>query len=331
MTYKHLPRRRLGFLPTPLTALPRLSALLGGPRLLIKRDDQTGLGLGGNKTRKLEFLLGEALARGCDTLITGGAQQSNHCRQTAAAAAACGLRCHLVLGGEAPAEPEGNLLLDHLFGATIHWSGELRKGEKIPEIAKEIRSRGGVPFVIPYGGSNPTGAAAFVEAVAELCGQLDEQGERVTHIVFPSSSGGTQAGLLVGKMVMDRTFEIVGIAIDKGEAGEAPFETHVLDLANATAARLGVRHEFGPTDVILRSDYAGAGYGVVDDLERHAIRLLARTEGILLDPVYTGRAMGALLDMIEKEEFSSDDTILFWHTGGAPALFSYAAELLTEP
>lgn len=330
MNYKHLPRRRLGFLPTPLTALSRLSALLGGPRLLIKRDDQTGLGLGGNKTRKLEFLLGEALGRGCDTLITGGAQQSNHCRQTAAAASACGLRCHLVLGGEAPAKPEGNLLLDQLFGATIHWTGELRKGEKIPEIAEEIRAHGGVPFVIPYGGSNPTGAAGFVEAGVELCGQIDAQGERGTHIVFPSSSGGTQAGLMVGKRIMDRPFEVIGIGIDKGEAGDAPFETHVLDLANATATQLEVRHEFGPQDVIVRNDYVGAGYGVVGDLERHAIHLLARTEGILLDPVYTGRAMGALLDMIEKQEFSSDDTVLFWHTGGAPALFSYANEILTE-
>jgi 1-aminocyclopropane-1-carboxylate deaminase/D-cysteine desulfhydrase-like pyridoxal-dependent ACC family enzyme len=306
MDYRRLPRRPLGFLPT----------------------HQTGLALGGNKTRKLEFLLGEALARGCDTLITGGAAQSNHCRQTAAAAAACGLACHLVLGGEPPELPEGNLLLDTLFGAVIHWTGELRKGEKIPEIAEEIRAGGGVPYIIPYGGSSPIGAAAFVEAAGELAGQLAEAGETATHVLFPSSSGGTQAGLAVGKRIFEQPVRLIGVGIDKGEAGEAPFDEHVLELTRETAALLGVEEDFGAGEVEIRNDFVGEGYGVVGELERRAIGLLARTEGILLDPVYTGRAMGALIEMIENHEFSANDTVLFWHTGGTPALFPYAREIL---
>jgi D-cysteine desulfhydrase family pyridoxal phosphate-dependent enzyme len=294
----------------------------------MKRDDQTGLALGGNKTRKLEFLAGEALARGCDALITGGAAQSNHCRQTAAAAAACGLSCHLALGGEAPPVPEGNLLLDQLFGAVIHWTGELRKGEKIPEIAESLQSAGRKPYVVPYGGSNTTGATGFVEAVRELTEQLSQLKESITHLVFASSSGGTQAGLTVGKHLFGLDCELIGIGIDKGASGDVPFEEHVVRLANATAERLGVNGRFSAADVKIRNDYLGEGYGVVGELERRAIRLVAETEGILLDPVYTGRAMGGLIDMIERGELSREHSVLFWHTGGTPALFPYAAELV---
>jgi 1-aminocyclopropane-1-carboxylate deaminase/D-cysteine desulfhydrase-like pyridoxal-dependent ACC family enzyme len=228
MPYKPLPRHSLGFFPTPLVKLSRLTERLGGPRIFMKRDDQTGLGLGGNKVRKLEFLVGVALAQGCDTLVTGGAAQSNHCRQTAAAAAACGLACHLVLGGEAPSIPEGNLLLDRLFGAAIHWTGEFRKGEKIPEIAESLRAAGRKPYVVPYGGSNTTGAAGFVEAVRELTEQLAQVGESLTHIVFASSSGGTQAGLTVGKSLFGWDGKLIGIGIDKGASGDVPFAEHVL-------------------------------------------------------------------------------------------------------
>ena len=328
MPYKLLPRYSLGFFPTPLVKLPRLTERLRGPRLFMKRDDLTGLGLGGNKVRKLEFLVGEALAQGCDTLITGGAAQSNHCRQTAAAAAACGLACHLVLGGEASAIPEGNLLLDRLFGAVIHWTGEFRKGEKIPEIAESLRSMGRKPYVVPYGGSNTTGAAGFVEAVRELTQQLTQLGESITHIVFASSSGGTQAGLIVGKSLCGWDGKLMGIGIDKGASGDVPFAAHVLKLANATAERLGVHSTFSASDLLIRNDYLGDGYGVVGELERRAIRTVAQTEGILLDPVYTGRAMGGLIDMIERDELSREHSVLFWHTGGIPALFPYAADLI---
>ncbi len=328
MPYKPLPRYSLGFFPTPLVKLPRLTERLGGPRIFMKRDDLTGLGLGGNKVRKLEFLVGEALAQGCDTLITGGAAQSNHCRQTAAAAAACGLACHLALGGQAPSLPEGNLLLDQLFGAVIHWTGELRKGEKIPEIAESLRPAGRRPYVVPYGGSNTTGAAGFVEAVRELTQQLAQLGESVTHIVFASSSGGTQAGLTVGKSLFGLDGELIGIGIDKGASGDVPFAEHVIQLANATAERLGVHDRFSTSELILREDYLGDGYGVVGELERRAIRTVAQTEGILLDPVYTGRAMGGLIDMIERGELSPEHSVLFWHTGGTPALFPYAQDLI---
>jgi 1-aminocyclopropane-1-carboxylate deaminase/D-cysteine desulfhydrase-like pyridoxal-dependent ACC family enzyme len=232
MRYELLPRRSLGFFPTPLMKLSRLTERLSGPRLFMKRDDQTGLALGGNKTRKLEFLVGEALAHGCDTLITGGAAQSNHCRQTAAAAAACGLACHLVLGGEAPSVPEGNLLLDQLLGAVTHWTGEFRRGERIPEIAESLRSAGRKPYVVPYGGSNTTGAAGFVEAVRELADQLSQLGESITHIVFASSSGGTQAGLTVGKSLFGLNCELIGIGIDKGASPPS---------AQRAAARRGER------------------------------------------------------------------------------------------
>jgi D-cysteine desulfhydrase family pyridoxal phosphate-dependent enzyme len=322
MDNRTLPRYPLGFFPTPLIELRRLSARLGGPRLFMKRDDLTGLALGGNKTRKLEYLVGAALAQGCDTLITGGAAQSNHCRQTAAAAAMCGMACHLVLGGHAPAVPTGNLLLDQLFEATIHWSGDLRKGEEIPVIAEELRRTGSTPCVIPYGGSNPLGATGFVEAVRELTEQLTASGESITHVVFPSSSGGTHAGLLLGTRLYAQSFHLIGIGIDKGEAGDAPFIEHVAHLATATAALLGMPDRFTAAEITVRQEYLGAGYGVVGDLERNAIHLLAETEGILVDPVYTGRAMGALIDMITRQEFTPDDTVLFWHTGGIPALFA---------
>ena len=261
-------------------------------------------------------------------MITGGAAQSNHCRQTAAAAAACGLACHLVLGGQAPATPEGNLLLDQLFGAVIHWTGELRKGEKIPEIAESLRSVGRRPYVVPYGGSNTTGAAGFVEAVRELADQLSQLGESVTHIVFASSSGGTQAGLTVGKSLFGLDCKLIGIGIDKGVSGDVPFDEHVLRLANATAERLGVHAPFSASELTIRNDYLGDGYGVVGELERQAIQMVAQTEGILLDPVYTGRAMGGLIDMIERGELSREHSVLFWHTGGIPALFSYARDLI---
>ena len=322
-----LRRCSLGFFPTPLVEMRRLSEHLGGPHLWIKRDDLTGLALGGNKTRKLEFLLAEALAQGCDAVITAGAAQSNHCRQTAAAAAALGLSCHLALGGAPPVVANGNLLLDDLLGAAIHWSGELRKGESLARIESELCLRGLRPFVIPYGGSNAVGAAGFTAAMIELNEQLAVAGARADAIVFASSSGGTHAGLMVGSSMTGNSARIVGIGIDKGGAGEVPFDAFVAGLASQTARLLGTEARYRPADVVLKSDYFGAGYGVVGDLERRAIRLMAECEGILLDPVYTGRAFGALVDLIHRGDFRSDEHVIFWHTGGAPALFSYAETL----
>jgi D-cysteine desulfhydrase len=322
-----LPRCSLGFFPTPLVEMKRLSQRLGGPHLWIKRDDLTGLAFGGNKTRKLEFLLAEALTQGCDAVITAGAAQSNHCRQTAAGAARLGLSCHLALGGAPPLVANGNLLLDDLLGATIHWSGELRKGEDLAVIERELCSRGFRPFVIPYGGSNPVGAAGFVAAMIELNGQLAVAGAHADAIVFASSSGGTHAGLIAGASMVATSARIIGIKIDKEETGEGAFDAFIADLASQTAELLGIEARYQPTDVVLNSDYLGAGYGVLGDLERRAIRLLAECEGILLDPVYTGRAFGALVDLAHRGNFRSDEHVVFWHTGGGPALFSYAEAL----
>ena len=259
-----LHRRALGFFPTPFMPLPALSRHLGGPAILIKRDDQTGLALGGNKTRKLEYLLGDAIARGADVVVTGGAAQSNHCRQTAAAAAACGLGCHLALGGEAPEVMNGNLLLDELLGATIHWSGENRKGENIPEICRHLEGQGLQPYVIPYGGSNATGAIGYVEAMRELVLQLGSEMNAISHMVFASSSGGTHAGLLLGRRMYGVTAEVVGISIDKGETGETSLGDHILQLAGQAADRLGTNQVIAPADLILLDDYTGGGYRTSD-------------------------------------------------------------------
>jgi len=327
-TFTDLPRQSLGFLPTPLHALPRLTADLGGLRLLIKRDDQTGLGLGGNKTRKLEFLIGAALAEGADCVVTAGAAQSNHCRQTAAAAAACGLGCHLLLGGEAPAVADGNLLLDGLFGATIHWCGRERKGERLDAVVAELHGHGRQPYVIPYGGSNGLGALGYVVAMQELQGQLEAMDESVDAIVFASSSGGTQAGMAVGVRACGLAAELIGIRIDKEEAaGGSGYCDLLAGLAADAAALAGVAGDFVPGDFIVEEGYLGAGYGIVGDAEREAITRLAHSEGILLDPVYTGRAFAGLLDLVQRGRFTANESLLFWHTGGTPALFSYARDL----
>lgn len=327
MQNENIPRESLGFFPTPLVELTKLSKALDGPRIFMKRDDNTGLALGGNKTRKLEFILGDALAQGADTIVTAGAAQSNHCRQTAAAAASLGLECHLVLGGKEPEHFDGNLLLDKIFGCRIHWAGKNRKGEDIPQIVEQLKNDGKKPYVVPYGGSNELGALAFVEALKELEHQCQNMKEPFTHIVFASSSGGTQAGLMLGKKILQSSCQIVGINIDKGETDKVPFNQYIVSLANSTSKLIGENHRFSGADLILNSDYVGEGYGVIGALENEAILLTAQTEGILLDPVYTGRAMGGLIAMIRSGKMKKTDSVLFWHTGGAPALFAYSDSL----
>jgi D-cysteine desulfhydrase family pyridoxal phosphate-dependent enzyme len=321
-------RFSLAQLPTPIEELKSLSRELGGPELLIKRDDQTGLALGGNKTRKLEFLVGQALEQGADTLVTAGAAQSNHCRQTAAAAARAGLRCELVLNGTKPELPNGNLLLDELLGARIHWVQRSEREAKLSEIADELRKQGSKPYVIPVGGSNGVGATGYVLAMMELAEQLNGMNRRVDHVVFASSSGGTQAGIVVGARVTGFNGKLHGVSIDWGESEAATYERELAVIANETAKYVGFNAEFAAGDFTVAYDYLGGGYGIVSDLEREAIRLLASREGVVLDPVYTGRAMGALLDLIRKKAFRSDETVLFWHTGGTPALFAYAKDLI---
>jgi L-cysteate sulfo-lyase len=327
MRIEALARFRLAQLPTPIEELKSLSRELGGPELLIKRDDQTGLALGGNKTRKLEFLVGQALEQGADTLVTVGAAQSNHCRQTAAAAARAGLRCELLLNGIKPELPNGNLLLDELLGARIHWVQRSEREVKLSEILAELRKQGGEPYVIPVGGSNGVGATGYVLAMMELAEQLNRLNQRIDHVVFASSSGGTQAGLVVGAKVTGFDTKLHGVRIDKDDEG-AIYERELAEIANETAKYIDFDAQFTAKDFNVEYDYLGHGYGVVGDLEREAIRLLASREGIVADPVYTGRAMGALLDLIRKKAFRPNETVLFWHTGGAPALFAYAEDLV---
>src|SRR5438552_2523343 len=244
MHIETLPRFPLAQVPTPIEKLERLSRELGGPELLIKRDDQTGLALGGNKTRKLEFLVGQALEQGADTLVTAGAAQSNHCRQTAAAAARTGLRCELLLNGTKPELPNGNLLLDELLGARIHWIQLSERVAKLREIPDQLRNEGRKPYVIPVGGSNGVGATGYVLAMIELVEQLDGTNRRVDHVVFASSSGGTQAGLVVGAKVTGFDGKLHGVSIDKDDRDGAPYEHELADIANETAKYIGFDAQF---------------------------------------------------------------------------------------
>jgi D-cysteine desulfhydrase family pyridoxal phosphate-dependent enzyme len=310
-----IPRLQFAHLPTPIEPLPRLSKFLGGPPLLVKRDDQTGLAFGGNKTRKLEFLVAEAQAQGADTLLSTGALQSNHCRQTAAAAARYGLDCILVLVGEPPALASANLLLDQLFGAELVWAEKSRRDAVLQETFEKAASRGKKPYLVPYGGSSPTGVLGYVFAMEEFVGQKT----RADWIVFGSSSGGTQAGLVLGARLFGYKGSLLGISIDEPRAILAE---RVAKLASETSERMGPRIEFTPGEVLVNDKYAAPGYGVLTGAERESISLFAKYEGLLLDPVYTGRAAAGLLDMVRKKFFKKDETVLFWHTGGQPALFA---------
>jgi D-cysteine desulfhydrase family pyridoxal phosphate-dependent enzyme len=315
-----LPRVQLAHLPTTIEPLPRLSAALKGPQLWIKRDDQTGLAFGGNKTRKLEYLLADARAQGAEMLITRGARQSNHCRQTAAAAARSGFECTLVLSGSAPSEIEGNLLLDHLLGVEIVWTEGEDPEQVLESTFTQAWEAGRRPYLIPYGGSNATGASAYVAAISEL----EEQGMKFDRIVFASSSGGTQAGMIVGVKALELATHITGISVDKPSD---ELQSLILDLAHQISGLLKLDLDFQVDEVDVDDRYLGGGYAVMGEIEREAIELFASTEGILLDPVYTGRAAAGMVDRIRKGEFGPEERILFWHTGGTPALFAYAEEL----
>jgi L-cysteate sulfo-lyase len=317
----NLPRIPFTSLPTPVDPLPRLSKMLGGPRLYIKRDDLTGLAGGGNKTRKLEFLVADALASKADTLVTVGAVQSNHCRQTAAAAAKSGLRCILVLRGHAPEAPVGNLLLDHLLGAEIRWAGDRTREEVMDEVVADERAAGRNPYPIPLGGSNPLGAVAYAAAVDEFLRQTTEHFDR---IVFASSSGGTHAGMTVGAVLTGFRGQVLGISVDEELAA---LQNLVAEIANGIYRLLGENRAMRPGDICANADYLGAGYAIMGPPEREAIELFARYEGIMVDPVYTGRAAAGLIGLIRRGVIGKDETVLFWHTGGLPALWAYMDQL----
>jgi len=327
MLLENLPRFHLAEFPTPIHSLASFSKACNGPAIFMKRDDSTSLGMGGNKIRKLEFLVGEALSQEKDTLVTAGGLQSNHCRLTAAAARKAGLSCDLVLNGEKPERSSGNLLLDKIFGADIHFCDRKERDRKLNSVADALEANGRNPYVIPVGGSNSTGATGYVNAMFELETQLRNMQLQLDAIVFATSSGGTQAGLALGAKIIDFTGEVLGISIDQTKTGDEPFPPILADLANATARKIGAPIELHADDFALNCDYLGAGYAIPGDMEFKAIRDLARHEGILLGPVYTARAMGGLTDLIKKGYFTQDQTVLFWHTGGAPELFAWTTQL----
>lgn len=319
---------RLANTPTPVDVLPRLSEHLGGPHIYMKRDDYTGLGLGGNKVRKLEFLIGDALAHGCDTLVTIGGIQSNHCRQTAAAAARLGLKCHLVLtagalNGTDFAE-SGNVLLDRLTGSTLHLVGEVEdKLATLAEICAQVESASGKPYPIVMGGSSAIGSLGYVAAVQELRGQLDLSAFRA--IVVTTGSAGTQAGLAAGLSMLGLEVELIGASCSLPREA---LETRLAGLAAETMrlAFPGAGQASAPR-IVVDDNQVGSGYGLPTAACLEALRLCAELEGIFLDPVYTGKAMASLIAMIRQRRFGKDDKVLFVHTGGSPALFAYREHL----
>ncbi len=325
-----VPRMALAHLPTPLEPLPRLSAALGGPRILVKRDDCTGLGLGGNKTRKLEFLMAEAQAQGADTVISTGGIQSNHVRQTAAAAAKLGLTCELVLTrvvpwGGADYELTGNIQLDRLFGAKVYLrDGATDRGVAMQALADALRAEGKSPFMIPTGGSNATGALGYVAAAVELQAQFQDAGLQVDAIVHASSSCGTQAGLTAGFGELAPPVQVIGVDVDANPAAVAA-ETRRIALE--VWDLLELRGALPESAVLVESGYSGKAYGLPTDAMREAVSLTARLEGLLLDPVYSGKAMAGLIGMVRSGRFTSDETIVFIHSGGTPALFAYREAL----
>jgi L-cysteate sulfo-lyase len=328
MNLARFARARFAHLPTPLEPAPRLSAELGVD-LWIKRDDCTGLAGGGNKTRKLEFLLGEALEQGADTLITQGAVQSNHVRQTAAAAASFGMACRVVLENRTGNQAEdylwsGNVLLDRLLGARIRTveAGSDMNAEMALD-AEEVRAAGGTPYVIPGGGSNAVGALGYVDCALELAAQANDEGLVIDRIVTATGSAGTHAGLVAGLAVSGADIPVLGIGV---RAAKQKQEENVFNLAVETAALLGHRERVSRDMVVADCDYVGAGYGLIDQGVADALALAARTEGLLLDPVYTGKAMKGLIALARQGAFEGQ-TVVFLHTGGAQGLFGYQGEL----
>jgi len=339
MSIGTIPRFPLATLPTPLHEAHRLREALGGPercpRILIKRDDLTGLALGGNKARKLEFLIADALRKGATAVITTGAVQSNHARMTAAAARLAGLRCSLVLTTGVEDPPiQGNLLLDHLLQADVHLvpappdkslAVDAAVDETIARVAADLESRGERPYVIPVGGSSGVGALGYVAGTLELVGQLANAGEAPTRLYYASGSRGTQAGLVLGAKIYSAPYQVYGIAVSGGGADK---DARALENVAEAAAMLGVPPQVTESDLITDEGYIGEGYGIPTPECLEAIRLLAQTEAIFLDPSYTGKAMAGLIDHVRRGVIGPDETVVFLHTGGVPAIFAHGTRLL---
>ena len=332
MLLSRFPRVPLAHLPTPLEHLPRLSAHLSGPQIFVKRDDCTGLATGGNKTRKLEFSMAAALAEGADTVVTVGAVQSNHVRQTAAAACKLGLRCEVLLEHRIN-EPSddylnsGNVLLDRIFGANLReYPAGTDFDAEMQAVADEVKAGGDSAYIIPGGASNQIGALGYVNCALELVSQATECGLVVDHLVTATGSAGTQGGLIVGLKAMNTGIPLLGIGVSAGREAQ---EQKVFDLACETADYIGVPGCVARDDVIANCDYVGDGYGIPTVSMNEAVMLLARLEGLLFDPVYSGKALAGLIDLVGKGHFEGAENIVFLHTGGSAALFAYKGELQT--
>jgi len=321
-----LPRVRCAHLPTPLEPMSRLSEELGGPKLWVKRDDCTGLATGGNKARKLEFLIGDALEQGADCLITQGAVQSNHCRQTAAVAARYGLDCHLLLEQRVPTDDgdyanSGNVLLDHMMGATTElFAADTDMNAQMDKLADTLGDKGKKPYIIPGGGSNAIGATGYANAAVELLDQCEAMDLRPSHIVHATGSAGTQAGIVAGVHGAGSTVSVLGIGV---RAPQQKQEQSVYELACDTCEHLGVGAALPREKVVADCSFVGDGYGPPTPAMLEALDLVAKLEGILLDPVYSGKAMAGLIGSIRAEKFESSRDVVFVHTGGSAALFGY--------
>ena len=328
MQLSRFPRVRLGHWPTPLEPMDNLTKLLGGPKLWIKRDDCTGLATGGNKTRKLEWLMGDARQKGADTVITQGAVQSNHCRQTAAAAAKLGMKCEIILEHRVKTDDvdyleNGNVLLDKLFDAKIHHAaGGSDMNAEMEKLAEKMRAgTNAQPYVIPGGGSNPVGALGYVSCAMETVQQANDIGLKIDWIVHATGSTGTQAGIVAGLAAINSDIKVLGISVRQPKDVQ---EAAVYKLTAATADYIGVKGGVAKEAVMANGDYVGGGYGVPTDGMVEAVTLTARHEGILLDPVYSGKGMAGLIDLVRKgKTFKPGENVVFVHTGGAVGLFGY--------
>jgi L-cysteate sulfo-lyase len=333
MLLSRFPRVSLAHLPTPMEHLPRLSKHLGGPEIYVKRDDCTGLGTGGNKTRKLEFLVADAMQKNADVIITQGAVQSNHARQTAAAACKVGMGCELIFekrvaDADHAYQSSGNVLLDRIFGANIR---EVAKGSnmdaEMETLAEELRGQGKTPYIIPGGGSNPIGALGYIDCALEFLSQANRDGIVIDHVVHATGSAGTQAGLVVGLQATNSNIPLLGIGVN---APQDVQEEKVWKLAVETAEYVGAPGCVQRADIVANCNYVGDGYGLPTKAMNDAVMLLARLEGLLFDPVYSGKGLAGMIDLIDSGYFSDAGSILFVHTGGVAGLFGYSALLDTS-
>ncbi|RLA14825.1 MAG: D-cysteine desulfhydrase [Gammaproteobacteria bacterium] len=327
MHLSRFPRLHFAHLPTPLEPMERISSALGGPNLWIKRDDCTGLSSGGNKTRKLEFLMADAVERKADTIITQGATQSNHARQTTAIAAKLGMECHVLLEDRTGYEDQayvynGNVLLDQLHGATISGRpADTDMNAAMEELAQNLRDDGKTPYIIPGGGSNEIGALGYVNAAIELTTQANDRSLRIDHLVHATGSSGTQAGLVLGMEGMNTGIPVYGVGV---RAPKQKQEEMIYNLAQRTAEYMGLSPDVVARErVVANSDYVGDGYGLPTDAMVEAVKMMAQYEGILLDPVYSGKGFSGLIDLIRKGHFKKGENVVFLHTGGSISLFGY--------